>query len=225
MHSDGFRSATRIRSPKEAGSLCTSSAQRRYRRRGWCRTCADNYPRIFVAYPHIAQSTTNKSQITFTDEIISDPKPDSVNIELHSILTIHSSYHPTLYSFPGDFYLEGRDKPFATIQIPQIKADNGSTAIAKQTYQITDMEEFTAYTEAVLGLEEYTVTLLGRGGVKQGGLPKTHVNYNKSSTVKGKHCSLLRSVIKLFISSLSLKCLKSTKGPCLKHLSRHPANF
>lgn len=147
--------------------------------------------RIYVAYPNIAQSAVNKSRLYVTSETINNPTPDSVEMELHSVLTTTSKYHPTLYSFPGSFYLEGQDKPFATIQIPQVKANNGTTAVAKQTVQITDMDEFTRYTETVLGTEEYTVILKGRGGLKQGGLPKTHVNYDEKVTLKGMHSTPL----------------------------------
>ena len=52
------------------------------------------------------------------------------------------------------------------------------------------MDEFTRYTTVTLGSEEYNVTLKGRGGIQQPGLPKTHIDYDKTITLKGKEDSL-----------------------------------
>lgn len=73
-----------------------------------------------------------------------------------------------------------------SIEIPAVKARDGAvTTIKGQHITIADLEGFTKYTAAVLGMETVTLLLQGRTGLKEGGLPKTTVDYNKTITMTG----------------------------------------
>ena len=73
-----------------------------------------------------------------------------------------------------------------SIEIPAVKAQNGAvTTIRGQHITIADVEGFTKYTAAVLGMETVTILLQGKTGLKEGSLPKTTVNYNKTVTMTG----------------------------------------
>lgn len=122
---------------------------------------------------------------------LSDPAPDSFSLELDSVLSTTSKYHPKLAAFNGSLHLKDSDTAFAYLDIPEVKAENGTESHVNQRVQIADMTEFTKYTMTVLGTEEFSIYLKGRGGLQQGGLPKTTVNYNKEITMKGKFSFLL----------------------------------
>ena len=73
-----------------------------------------------------------------------------------------------------------------SIEIPAVKAQDGAvTTIKGQHITITGIEGFTKYTAAVLGMETVTILLQGKTGLKEGSLPKTTVNYNKTVTMTG----------------------------------------
>ena len=139
-----------------------------------------------MAYPHIAQHGINGSHLVVVSESALNPARDALDLELNSVFITKSKYHPQLDAFNGSLTLEGRDQPFISFEVPAVKAKNGTEAHVKQRVQITNMEEFTRYTMTVLGSKEYKTVLKGKGGLKQGGLPKTTVDYNQHVTMKGK---------------------------------------
>lgn len=142
-----------------------------------------------MGYPNLSQKEVNKSVLSITSQSVSDPAPDSFSLELNSVLNTTSKYHPDLAAFNGSLHLKGSDTAFAYLDIPEVKADNGAESHVSQRVQIADMTEYIKYTMTVLGTEEFTIYLKGRGGLQQGGLPKTTVNYNKEITMKGKFLS------------------------------------
>jgi hypothetical protein len=115
-----------------------------------------------------------------------NPTPDSFDLNLVSVLGSKSSFHPQLDAFNASVYLPGSPAPIMSIEIPAVKARNGAvTTIKGQHITIADLEGFTKYTAAVLGMETVTLLLQGRTGLKEGSLPKTTVNYNKTITMTG----------------------------------------
>jgi Protein of unknown function (DUF3712) len=115
-----------------------------------------------------------------------NPTPNSFDLNLVSVLGSTSSFHPQLDAFNASVYLLGSSAPFMSIEIPAVKARNGAvTTIKGQHITIADVEGFTKYTAAVLGMETVTILLQGKTGLKEGSLPKTIVNYNKTVTMTG----------------------------------------
>jgi Protein of unknown function (DUF3712) len=115
-----------------------------------------------------------------------NPTPDSFDLNLVSVLGSKSSFHPQLDAFNASVYLPGSSAPIMSIEIPAVKARDGAvTTIKGQHITIADLEGFTKYTAAVLGMETVTLLLQGRTGLKEGSLPKTTVNYNKTVTMTG----------------------------------------
>jgi len=151
---------------------------------------------VYVGYPRLAQREVNKSVLNITSMSLSDPAPDSFTLELESVLSTTSKYHPELAAFNGSLHLNDSDTAFAYLDIPKVKAENGTESHVNQRVQIADMAEFTRYTMTVLGTEQFAIYLKGRGGLQQGGLPKTTVNYNKEITMKGKSSrrDIIRSI-------------------------------
>ena len=133
----------------------------------------------------MAQSDVNKSIINITEMSILKPAPDSFDLDMTSVLTSKSKYHPQLDAFTGSLYLEDSDVALAQIEVPPVKANNGSESHITQRVQIANMDQYTQYTKTVLHSEEYTISLKGRGGLEQGSLPKTTVDYNQRITMKG----------------------------------------
>lgn len=149
---------------------------------------------IYVAYPKVAQSSVNDSTLHVVSESILNPAPDSFDLTLKSELETSAKYHPTLDAFEASLYLEDSDVPFISFTTPALKADNGSQSDVQQRVQIENMAAFTKYTMVALGSDTYNVYLRGNGGLKQGSLPKTNVDYNQKIEMKGE-CVLLSSDI------------------------------
>lgn len=115
-----------------------------------------------------------------------NPTPNSFELDLVSTLGSGSSFHPQLDAFNASVYLPGSAAPIMAIEIPAATARDGAiTTINGQHITITDIDGFTKYTAAVLGMQTVTLLLQGRTGLKEGSLPKTTVNYNKTVTMNG----------------------------------------
>jgi hypothetical protein len=101
----------------------------------------------------------------------------------------NSSRHPQLYSFEAALFLEDTlpdIKPFGYVTIPAAKAESEFTTIVDQEMEIVDQEQFARYNSRVLTSETYRVAIRGRIPLKQGGLPKTTVNFNHVIESKGE---------------------------------------
>lgn len=120
---------------------------------------------------------------------ILDPTPYGVELTVVERLWTNSSHHPTLYPFNASLYLldpPGNNVSFATIQTPKVKAHNNASVVVGPTrINITHMKEFTKFVLLVARSEEFTYALRGHGDLKEGGLPKVNVDYDKNITMKG----------------------------------------
>lgn len=134
----------------------------------------------------MAQSNVNDSKLHVTAESILNPAPDAFDLDLTSELETHAKYHPQLDAFEASLYLQDSDVPFATFTTPAMKANNGTVSNVQQRVQIQNQTEFTRYAMLTLASETYTVYLRGNGGLKQGSLPKTNVDYNQEIELNGE---------------------------------------
>lgn len=150
-----------------------------------------------MAYPHIARSTVNKSQIEVTSMSITKPTPNTAEVALTEVFLSNSSKSATLSAFTASLYLLGRDAPFINLNIPKLTGKNGTEVQIAQQINITDLSEYTRYVETVLASEQYTMVLEGSGGLKMGSLPSTTVHYNKNISMAGKWFESNITVLKL----------------------------
>lgn len=149
-----------------------------------------NMSRIFVGMPNIAQKSINKARLTLESQSVTSPKPGSVHVKMNTTTESNSSRHPQLYSFKAALFLEDTKpdiKPFGYIQIPDVKATSEFTTIVDQEMEIVDQEQFARYNGLVLASETYRVAIRGRIPLKEGGLPKTTVDFNHVIESKGAH--------------------------------------
>lgn len=146
--------------------------------------CIASYS-VYVAYPKIAQSAVNDSTLDITEMIISDPTPESIHLEQRQVLGSDSIFHPQIYAFDSAVSLAGAADPFAYVTVPAVKSKDGAEIHFEQKVDLTDASAFGDYTTAVMMNEEVSLNIYGRPGLKQGGLPKTTVDYNKTVVMKG----------------------------------------
>ncbi|KAF2836279.1 hypothetical protein M501DRAFT_910422, partial [Patellaria atrata CBS 101060] len=145
-------------------------------------------PIIYVAYPNIAQRDTNRSTLEIVEQQTLDPKPNSIRMVMHSKAYNPGDHHPQFDAFNASLFLEDTlpdIKPFGYITIPPVKANAEADIYVDQVMEIVDMEQWTAFNKRVVLSEELRLAIRGKPKLKQGGLPKTTVNYNKVTTIKG----------------------------------------
>lgn len=139
-----------------------------------------------MAYPKIARSAADESTLDVTAMAITDPAPHHVTLSFEQVFYTNSSYRPTIYPFNASFYLPDSDIPFASVETPQLQGGNGTASVVPpQTVNITHPTQFTEYVLLALESKEFTIALKGTGGLKQGSLPETTVDWNKNITLKG----------------------------------------
>ncbi|KAJ5510138.1 hypothetical protein N7453_002241 [Penicillium expansum] len=155
-------------------------------------------PVVYVAYPKIAQSAVNDSTLNITEMILSNPTPESFHLEQRQVLGSKSSYHPQIYAFDSEVSLAG-EAPFAHVTVPAVKSKDGAVIHFEQNVALTNATAFADYTTAVMLNEEVSLNIYGRPGLKQGGLPKTTVTYNKTVVMKGLNKLNGFTVAKFFI--------------------------
>lgn len=143
-------------------------------------------------------------------EAFLNPTPDSFDLKLDTALISDSKFHPTLDAFNGSLYLDGGETPFAYIDVPEIKAKNGTIAHVEQRVMIPDQMQFQNYCITALSSETYTLNLRGKGNLKQGSLQSVSVNYDQPVTSKGKH--YLSSLFKKRSSLIHCTGLNGFKG-------------
>lgn len=121
--------------------------------------------------------------------VINNPTPNSVDMEFEQKFISDSNQHPTLYPFNASFYLLDNDTnpAFASIRTAEVKGGNGVVSeIPTQKVNITNIYEFTRYVLQTLAAEQFMIALRGTGGLKQGILPTTTVDYDTNITFTGK---------------------------------------
>ncbi|CAI7616028.1 unnamed protein product [Penicillium glandicola] len=142
-------------------------------------------PVVYVAYPKIAQDAVNDSTLEIQEMVITDPTPDSIQLEQKQVLGTDSSYHPEIYAFDAAVSLAGAADPFAYVTVPAVKSNDGAVINLEQTVDLTDVSAFGDYATAVMLNEEVSLNIYGKPKLKEGGLPKTTVTYNKTVVMKG----------------------------------------
>ncbi|KAJ5390826.1 uncharacterized protein N7496_001894 [Penicillium cataractarum] len=142
-------------------------------------------PVVYVAYPKIAQSQVNDSTLNVTSMVIADPTPDSFHLTQTQVIGSHSSYHPKIYSFLASVSLLGAASAFTSVQVPEVQSKDGAEVNVDQVVDLSNADAFGDFAQAVMLNEEVEMNIYGRPGLKEGGLPKTTVTYNKTVTMKG----------------------------------------
>ncbi|KAL9129584.1 MAG: hypothetical protein Q9217_002004 [Psora testacea] len=139
---------------------------------------------LYVAFPRISQDNMNKSTLTITSLILSNPRPNSFHLLQNSTVGNPSAYHPRLDAFNASLSLHG-GKPYAYIEIPRLHATESAISIVDQDVTITDLEAFTAYNEAALNEEDVKVDVKGKTKLHLMRFPTTTVDYKKTVKMKG----------------------------------------
>ncbi|KAL9100412.1 MAG: hypothetical protein Q9163_004210 [Psora crenata] len=139
---------------------------------------------VYPIFHRIAQDNLNKSTLTITSLVLSNPKANSFHLFQNSTVGNPSAYHPQLDAFNASVALHG-GKPYASIEIPHLHATRKAISIVDQDVTITDMDAFLAYNAAVLSQEEVKVNVRGKTKLHEMKFPATTVDYRKTATMKG----------------------------------------
>jgi hypothetical protein len=118
--------------------------------------------------------------------VISNPTPDSFQLNQTQVLGSKSPYHPQIYEFDAKVTLAGAANPFTTVRVPGVKSVDGVEIHVDQPVDLSDTSAFGDYATAVMLNEEVSLNIYGTPGLKQGALPQTTVTYNKTVVMKGE---------------------------------------
>jgi hypothetical protein len=141
---------------------------------------------VYVGYPNIAQDDINDSTLRVESMVISDPKPESFQLDQKQTIGSGSVFHPKIYEFEAEVSLQG-SPPFATATVPEVVSAKDNTPVhIQQRLDLTDPDQFAAFSTAVMMNEEFNLGVYGRPDLKLGALPKIDVKYNKTVTMKGE---------------------------------------
>ncbi|KAL2859943.1 DUF3712 domain-containing protein [Aspergillus lucknowensis] len=141
-------------------------------------------PLVYVGYPNIAQGDINDSTLTVESMVITDPTPDGFQLNQKQVIGSGSIFHPKIYSFDADVSLQG-SPAFATVTVPEVQARDDAAVHVEQWVDLTDADQFAAFSTAVMMNEEFNLGVYGEPDLKLGALPKIDVTYNKTVTMKG----------------------------------------
>ncbi|KAJ5591318.1 hypothetical protein N7450_005290, partial [Penicillium hetheringtonii] len=142
-------------------------------------------PVVYVGYPNIAKHDVNDSTLEITSMVISDPTPESFQLNQTQVIGSDSSYHPKIYAFDAAVSLAGAAASFATVRVPSVKSEDGAKVEVLQKVDLGDIGAFGDYAKAVMLQEEVALNIYGKPDLQQGSLPKITVTYNKTVTMKG----------------------------------------
>ena len=118
--------------------------------------------------------------------ILSNPTPDSFHLVQTSVIGNGSPYHPNLDAFNASLSLDG-GKPYAYIEVPAVHATAQATTVVDQDVTITDLDAFIDYNINVLQNAEVKLDVKGRTALHEMSFPTTHVDYDKTATMKGSY--------------------------------------
>lgn len=167
-------------------------------------------PRVYVAYPKIAQSGVDDSTLEIQSMSLTNPTSTTFGLELQTVVRSDNRYQPHLDAFDASLYLNNPDgEPFSYIQVPAVHATKEALSISNQTINIADLSsQFADYTGVVLASEEYDLIVKGRTDLHEGRLPTTTVDYNKVVTLKGKCKTLISNSQPIRSHSITLDILQ-----------------
>lgn len=143
--------------------------------------------------PNIAQNGINAAQLTLESQLVTEPTPNSVRLNMVTISKSSSPFHPWLDEMKAALFLEDTlpdIKPFGYITIPRVNAIATARIPVDQVMEIADQDQFAEYNKRVMQNEYYRVAIRGRTGLKEGGFPKTTINFNKVITSKGMYATI-----------------------------------
>jgi len=148
---------------------------------------------LYVAMPHIAQQGIDASGLSLFQQIITDPKPNSVHLHMVTISESNDTFHPTLSTYNASLFLEDTEPniiPFGYIQVPETHVLHEKYIIVDQDMEVANMDQFIKYNKLLLTSETYRVAIRGVTEVHEEAFPPAKVNFNKVVTSPGKFKSL-----------------------------------
>jgi hypothetical protein len=148
---------------------------------------AISLPVFLVAVPKMIQDKVNDAVLEMQGLRVTDPKADSVYIEINSTLAMDASISATVDGFNASLYLEDKTPhtPFAYVQMPSTQSASLISINVSQTIQITDMQAFADYNTWFLMNESFRMTLSGNTYVHVKGLRAAPISFAKTITVTG----------------------------------------
>ena len=156
----------------------------------------DLYRSVYVAMPKIAQHGVDESTIEVTELKFLEPTSESVVLSQAVILHSPSIFTPTLDPFTAASWLVTNGTfgptPMLMIPLPQIHAlhPQSNTSVSNMNLTITNLDQVTDFATAIITQEEVSTALTGKTRLHEGKLPAVNINFNSTSTYKGKfpHC-------------------------------------
>ncbi|KAJ5232475.1 hypothetical protein N7468_005431 [Penicillium chermesinum] len=181
---------------KSAGGLSlsrtpsTTQRIKRHWKRFWFVYCVGNViflaiflPVFFlVAIPAIAQLVVNKSDLVLTEAILTQPKPDSVQLTLQTKVDLHLALTARIEDLPLYLYQKdyGEKYPYASFTIPGKKIRGNTTLGVNDIHSpILNQTTWEEFVHQIIFQKETSLWVHGQTNTYLGVL-KSHVKLNKA---------------------------------------------
>ncbi|CAG8506355.1 4832_t:CDS:2 [Paraglomus brasilianum] len=141
---------------------------------------------IFGVFPKVAQSSINKSQITYSRIIISDPITDSsFKISIQGSLSGGGSFDADA-SFIDPVQVYWDDTLLGELPLEPLKLRDGQANVTvDDTFTIKDAAKFAEFTTYQLTAETFTWNIQGKVKIKALGITKSGLTLNKNVVIQG----------------------------------------
>jgi hypothetical protein len=138
-----------------------------------------------VGYPKIAQGDVNDATLEVTELALLSPTPNSVHANQTQVLGNKSIYHPNLDAFNATILMVGGMAPIASALVPATIANDGQVIVIDTELNL-NADAMAQFSTVVLKNAQFQLNFAGYPGLKEGVLPKTTVDFNKTVTMKGE---------------------------------------
>lgn len=142
--------------------------------------------RIYIGYPRLVQKEVSASSLHITEMRISNPSPSSFTLHQTQVIGSHSSFHPQIDSFEASVSLLGAAVPFSRVQVSAVKTSDGAVVEIDQVLELGNGSAFGEFVRAFMMSDVVELEISGKPSLKQGGLPRIQVEYDKVVSMKGQ---------------------------------------
>ncbi|ORY62172.1 uncharacterized protein BCR38DRAFT_347157 [Pseudomassariella vexata] len=143
---------------------------------------------LLVAVPKIAQQKINEAKLHVDSIVVTNTRPNVLNMAINSTITTDGKVHATIAGFQSTMYLMDVDPPlaFATLDFPQTKSDALMVVNISQELTFDNLDAVKTFNAHLLSKEKINVKIEGDTNVRVSGIARNYpVSFSKNIEMVG----------------------------------------